>query len=592
MTISLVGVCLFCALWLGVDSSRGHHLRSHEASRPHQRGRELRGERYYNYSAMDFLRYYGKYYHLFDSFFDANTTIVYDDFYSKRFGNSSSYNPKKAWHSKNTTIADKYDVRDYSHFGNLFRSKAKVVNPDFLNVNYSYSYKTENADLLRYQNRFRYGADREDDRFYNVGFDKDPWCPHNKPISATFSKAQAEENPFLYFIGVENDFPQGDFQCKFTYPAVATSPLHVTRHLVDVLARPTKNNIIKCQLPKVVLDAINGTVNKVVFDLVELKKNSVEQPVLNEITVYRSHSLDCRQFTVVAQTMLELLDDVMVREWIIYNILLGTEHFYIYHNVKSTKADYSKSILKPFLDANIITVIHYPILHTVTYAVAQHAAMNDFLNLYGYYTEWTSYWDIDEFYLPSRNLIDFAFTTTMSNFQYNYDVSILRNVVKHFAPGTEPGIMFDTLDMDCEPEDISGYYPAGNNVELKKQIKDAVSGNSTRRSVTSHCTRSGFYFHEMTVGHGKMLIRPAKVEYMMSPHRLNDYWVVWSSPDNGGLMRHFNRFRNTNLMIASGKYSQNQIGHRDDLKHVTLWLLKYFLGVYADPDQGTSLVIP
>lgn len=351
-----------------------------------------------------------------------------------------------------------------------------------------------------------------------------------------------------------------------------------------MLGHATLNSIIRCPVPWSLVTSIGDrdpdTV-QVTLDLVRTPRNGKESEfLLKEITIPRMHSLHRRRYKHVAQTMVEVLDDVMVVEWLVYNIMLGMEHFYVYYNAKATDLHVEKSLLKPFLDANIITLIYYPYLHTVHFNAVQHAALNAFLRTYGRYTEWVGFWDIDEFFLPAKTYLPY-----MQSPPRAYDKPILPALTKRLAGGTEPGIMFDTLDMDCA-EGSNNFYQGGDNLQMPPSstpvgVKNVTSLTISREAVSTHCLRTGFYFHELSHGHGKMLLRTSQINYVMSPHRLNHYYIVWTDGNSGGLIRHFNRFRNTAGRIGAGMFSKAQIGSDTSLQDFTFISLRSMLGIYV-----------
>ena len=51
-----------------------------------------------------------------------------------------------------------------------------------------------------------------------------------------------------------------------------------------------------------------------------------------------------------------------LREWLEYHMMIGVEHFYMYNNCSDD--DYL-TILKPYIDDNIVTLIDWPKLHEI-----------------------------------------------------------------------------------------------------------------------------------------------------------------------------------------------------------------------------------
>jgi hypothetical protein len=76
-------------------------------------------------------------------------------------------------------------------------------------------------------------------------------------------------------------------------------------------------------------------------------------------------------------------------EYLMYHILIGVEHFYLYDNSKRP-LDVSRSMLRPFVDANIVSLHFWPFrgVKGETYAVSQRGAMNSFLFMFGPYSRY------------------------------------------------------------------------------------------------------------------------------------------------------------------------------------------------------------
>ena len=83
-----------------------------------------------------------------------------------------------------------------------------------------------------------------------------------------------------------------------------------------------------------------------------------------------------------------------VKEWLDYHLLAGVDHFYIYDH-EST--DNFKEILKPYIDAGIVTYIFFP------GELAQNATYNDAVNKYKFFCRYIAFIDADEFIFPQNN---------------------------------------------------------------------------------------------------------------------------------------------------------------------------------------------
>jgi hypothetical protein len=133
--------------------------------------------------------------------------------------------------------------------------------------------------------------------------------------------------------------------------------------------------------------------------------NDHKHLLLSNITLYEPHPLDQMAYNVSLSFMVDDLEDKLMLEWIIYNILLGVDHFYLYDNSKKHRPNFAESQLKPFFDANIITYIFYPAISEVFWNQIQRVSFNMYLGKYGHLTKWWGMYDIDEFLLPSKTFI-------------------------------------------------------------------------------------------------------------------------------------------------------------------------------------------
>lgn len=502
---------------LGVTAAEKRHLRQLQEPK-----------HYYTGTPQEFLLEYGMHYHLFDSFFPTGAHIV------QTIPSNST--------RQSQDISAKYRIRDYKNWQTWQVATASPL-PSLASL--SFVPKETNPDMIQYNSRYRFGPG-PDDRFMAIGFTKDPWT---------------EDNAHISFAGFNVNLPADrEYICSFTQPVVASSIVMVTRGLRNDLNQPTNQNVVKCAVPPAVVDALRAQ-NKgqedegeVVVTLTSMRDN-MPTPLLADIHVPRVYWLDRRRYKFLASNMVDTLEDPMVREWIVYNILLGAEHFVLYLNVKVPQVDISQTALRPFLDANLLTLVYYPFSHHDTFASVQHVYFNFAMHVYGEYVDWIAFWDVDEFFLPTPEFLTYL-TSDAAPFP-------LESVTKTLAPEAEPGIMFDTIEMACEPQDENFY----------------LSPHPNRKAVSVFCNRRGFYFRELTYGHGKMLIRPSRVTYLHSPHRMNDYWVVWTTPQRGGSMKHFSNFRHTKGMVEQGRMSWQDVKPDLTLKEFTLQALDCIMGV-------------
>ena len=96
-------------------------------------------------------------------------------------------------------------------------------------------------------------------------------------------------------------------------------------------------------------------------------------------------------------------EDLDIREWAEYHLLIGFEHIYIYDNNSHNSL---AELLRDLAEINRVTIIPFPLQSN-----QQLTAYMDSLRTYGAQTVWMGYLDIDEFVVPKahgdiRDLLD------------------------------------------------------------------------------------------------------------------------------------------------------------------------------------------
>lgn len=384
---------------------------------------------YYKDTPLKFLKTYGEYYKLFNIFY-----------------NTTKKNIKYSNESKNTDISYDYQIRNYKEDYNKWKLERK-----FEDIEYTYKYKTSfhnlpnNSinDILYYNDRYRYGI-QHDDRFFNIVFNSNPWI-HNKSD--------------IYFIGYDVNLHKKyeKIYCIFTYPI----PMNIKAWMnhddyLDPIGQPTPESVIYCTIPIEIINILHNKSNlieSITFHLSGITFYPAQKiQFLTNVTLYEPHILDYENhYNITLSFMVDSINDVMLLEWVIYNILLGVEHFYLYDNSKQHPSLMYKSILKPFFDANIITYIYFPAFSDIFWSHVQRVAMNIYLNQFGSLTSWWGMYDIDEFFLPS-NYFRKKYQYKVSNDDSILDL-LLNKIASHnneISPQLVPAIMFDTIEMGCD----------------------------------------------------------------------------------------------------------------------------------------------
>ena len=83
-----------------------------------------------------------------------------------------------------------------------------------------------------------------------------------------------------------------------------------------------------------------------------------------------------------------------IEEWLEYHLLAGANHFFIYDN---DSEDNFAEVLKPYIDAGLVTYIFYPGLRQ------QMAAFNEAIERYEFLCRYIAFVDDDEFIFPKSN---------------------------------------------------------------------------------------------------------------------------------------------------------------------------------------------
>lgn len=88
-----------------------------------------------------------------------------------------------------------------------------------------------------------------------------------------------------------------------------------------------------------------------------------------------------------------------LKEWIEYHNLIGVEHFFLYNN---NSTDNYKEVLTEYIDSGLVTLTEWP------YEQGQISAYKHFHETHWNESQWVSFIDIDEFFVPKKDytLID------------------------------------------------------------------------------------------------------------------------------------------------------------------------------------------
>lgn len=435
-----------------------------------------------------------------------NELSLFNSFYNKT--------KNKNFHINND-IELNYKIRNYA-----YQKEGTSADINQLYANKS-SYYDNNTKFIEYNNQFRYG-NKPNDRFLGIVFDKDPWIFANETL--------------IYFYGPDTEL-ENNLYCSFTYPFRGFTRAIIKDNMMNVVNKKSYDQLISCSLPSNI--KLNDNHKHIVFDLLHN-----DNKLLSNIKMKRLHELDRRQFNVTMFTMVDDLESSLLYEWLIYHIMIGVEHFYIFDNSKKENNIFN-SQLKLFIDANIITLIFFPFSPTnytpnhskkMHWSEVQVSELNIAMKTFGNTSLWMSTSDEDEFFFP---IIDFPqnFHPLIDKSGVRHGLSYIHSLLDslmHLNGGPYfplPALMFDTIERGC--------YQSNLNPNLATII---------------NCNSNGMHFPEMIYGHGKMWIRPFLVEFLFSPHRINDYYVGWTNWLHHGVFYHFDNYKYGDLISYSRKY--------------------------------------
>lgn len=516
---------------------------------------------FYNESAIQFLKDFGHHYRLFDRFFNETLVHVHNV-------DSKKLDPNEV----TVDISDLYLTKNYSTY-HKWGATAEIVQ-ELLHCSACYENETDSylssalykemyhldansSDRawlhidVEANNKFRYGYNYSQ-RFLSVFFHKDPWLHDDATVN--FVSIRTQFDPLI-----------DHFICEYTFPERVQVVTTIIGDLRNAVNAPTSDNIVYCDIPPSVKAKLRKDDNEIDFLVLNLIRAGPTggldgmTPLLANLTIRRADPIDRRYQNVAMVTNVDDVNDPMVVEWMIFHILQGVDHFYLFNNKKTIDPDFyaSNPLLKPFLDANVLTLVSFPYYHDIQGAIYQ-----EFLQRYGHLYKWFGTNDIDEFFFPRPELLTLNGCGVKSVIDPDNNDQTRINLIVSFLKslgGTGdqvPGVMFDTQEMGCH--DKSNHFKSKAPKELRK-------------AVTTSCTITGKAFKEMQVGHGKMFIRPDKVSYLPSPHRLNHYWVVWTTPQTAGDFRHFDNFRYTKM---DPWFQERHYNYQDmSLRHFTMHLL-------------------
>eukprot|EP01036_Dinobryon_divergens_P031370 gene31370-40756_t len=432
---------------------------------------------------------------------------------------------------------------------------------------------------------FRFGSGRND-RFLSI-FER---------VDNTLSQS------FVHFVGFEASlYKIGNYTSVFYCTFFHNSHLHTlpvpsshesTLTVVHERMLHGYDNEITCKIPK--LDCCHGEPLSLSLGMVQKhsllnissfpeesgpKYSSVVYPTLSQsltlllplVRLPRAEVSRILRFNVSMSTMVSSLRDPLVVEWLLYHLLLGVEHFYLFDNSKGpccwhpntttstlrsnctcaqfhNHSDSHHLPLPPRLaalvEAGLVTIIPYP------FSPSKGLHWNS-VQRFGHVTRWVGFNDIDEFFLPAQHHRRELVRRLRKIFQPTIDSSIVEQTMPPAGVMTDildavldshatrnqsaSGIVFSVQEMGCE--DGRNYYLSPHPA-------------SSRVAVTLTCLLQGSLFREK---HTKIFLRPQFCPYLRSPHTeqraIKGHFSkekgipTFSTEVQGGLFLHYNRMK-------------------------------------------------
>ena len=504
---------------------------------------------FYTHTGVHFLKHYAKKYDLLSKFLISNSSKI-------MYPNTSL----------STDIHSAYRVRDYNNYPkwelhatvdrNSYSDNANV-STGYYAMQISVEYVPEELRPAAYyfNNRYRYGSEPPD-RFIEIVFRNDPWL---------------DDNAYVSFISTTFNYDSsGKFKtayCSFNYPIETKS---------SFLQAAERGHVQRCKIPKELSKNLTTKHNYIGLDL------AYEGGVLlKNIKVKRLNYLDRRYFNTYSYMMTSNLHDVMLVEWITYNLMLGVEHFYIYDNRRlytplsgpfnetfsgAAHFELKNCPLIPFLDANLVTLIHYSFSPSIDHpiqVVLQDVTFSSVLEQFGKYNKYITYNDYDEFFLPSANYQKLLHARDQPSTYFTDILTLFDDVnstqrFNNQRTSSIASLVFNTLDMGCKETEPVDVHNVANFVRPRKRSSTANT------AATTHCTNEGVLFRQFGVvngtivshnlmslpnpylGRSKVIIKPASEVGQLNCHISGDPWL--GTEFNGGIFCHYTNFR---LSIAA-----------------------------------------
>ena len=184
-----------------------------------------------------------------------------------------------------------------------------------------------------------------------------------------------------------------------------------------------------------------------------------------------------------------------IEEWLTYHLLAGVEHFYLYDH---ESVDNYNDIIKPYVDAGIVTTIKYPD------NISSYAAFNVAVKQFKFFNRYLAFVDIDEFIFPKSN----------------------RPVVE---------VVDEILSHDPNAGGLAiNWQIFGSNGQETADFSRGVLERFTRRAPTDFFYTETYKKTPINVGnaHIKNITNPRRINFIANYHAFNYFETFYSVNEN------------------------------------------------------------
>ena len=220
------------------------------------------------------------------------------------------------------------------------------------------------------------------------------------------------------------------------------------------------------------------------------------------------------------------------------------------------------SPLIPFLDANLVTLIHFaisPSTDNPTIDCLQELTFSYVLEQFGKYNKYITFNDYDEFFIPSTNYQKLLHARDQPSTYFTDILTLFDNINStQRYPDQGPSVpidslAFNTLDMGCNETEQVDTHEVRNHVPTRKRSSTA------KTAATTHCNIEGVMFRQYGVvngsfvngvklfedyqyrGHGKVIVKTSGEGEELNCHMTSNPWL--GTEYNGGIFCHYTNLR-------------------------------------------------